>query len=98
MFSPPLPLELRRATELAHPHDQRVFQQAAYGQIAEQRRVAGVDGTAQLGLVLEACPPVRVPALGPVGAEHLDETDTPLDQSTGEQTPLTEFGASVVVA
>ena len=51
MIAAAVALDLGRAAELAHPHDQRVVQHAALGQIGQQRRVGRVDLVGRSGVV-----------------------------------------------
>ena len=86
-------LDLRRAAELAHPHDQRRVEQAAVLQVGHQRRPGGVERRAE-GLHLVEVVLVRVPA----AEGDLDEGHVALDQAAGQEAALAELVAAVAVA
>ena len=83
----------RRAAELAHPHHQRGFEQAALFRSAIRVAQAGIERLAELLHLLEVVV-VRVPT----AEDDLDERHAALHQAPGQQTALAEEIAAVAVA
>src|SRR5437899_2533738 len=83
-----VPVHLRRAAELAHPHHQRALEQAAVLQVADERAHAAIHlGHQPLGGVGNRLL-VRVPVL----QVDFDEGHAGLDQSPCEQAAAAEAG------
>ena len=79
-------IDLGRAAELAHPHDQRVVEHAALLQVGEQVGQRLIDLAGQF-LDAREVVDVRVPAV-----EHdFDERDAGFDQPPGQQAAQTEL-------
>ena len=78
----------RRAAELAAPDDQRVVEQAALLQVADQRRRGPVDLAADLSRSPSGLAGVAV--VVPVGVVELDEAHAALDQPAGQQAVVRE--------
>ncbi len=77
--------------KLRGPHDERIFEQAARGEIGEETRDRLVDG-ARMGAVVLLQRAMRVPAGVVAGAKHVDRTGddmheahVALDQTAGAQ-------------
>ena len=86
----------RRAPELAAPHDQRVFEQAALLQVAEQGGDGAVNVLAEIarcGVVIR----VRIPRLA-VAVIDLDETHAAFRQASRHETAVREVPFAVSLA
>ena len=87
MVAPIVALSVRGTAEFARPEDERILQQPARVQIAEQPRDRFVD---RITVVLQCL--LEVEMLIPVAMRHLDETHSRLDQSTSHKA----FAAKIV--
>ena len=86
----------RRATKLAAPHDQRVIQQAALLQVAQQRRDGLVNVLAQVPRA-RVVVRVRVPRL-PVAVINLDEPHAPLGEPPRHEAAVRKMALAVKFA
>ncbi len=85
-------VDLGGPAEFGREHDERGFQEAAIGQIVEQRGHAGVERGRPLGKIVED---VLVHVPGP--EFHLDAPHARLDQPPGEQASLAERRLAIAV-
>ena len=99
-------VDLRRPAELAHHHDQRLVEQAAVVQVAQQGREGLVELRQQVAVVEPEVVEVRVPDLegGELRVRRVGdgvgghEADARLDQPAGEEKHLAHLEAAVTVA
>src|SRR5690242_2809689 len=102
MIAAGVAVDLGRAAEFSHPHDERLLQQAAVLEIAHERAPSGVERLAQLlnnvEVILVRVPtdPAGHPGSGRQG--HLDERHAPLDEPPRQKATLPEQAAAIAVA
>ena len=91
------------APELTHPDDQRLVEQAARGEVVDERGHGAIGVRKKAGPKLVEVVGVGVPAPRAFAADRLrvvdvDEPDSGLDQATGKEATLAVSVAAVLVA
>ncbi|TXT30197.1 MAG: hypothetical protein FD138_2314 [Planctomycetota bacterium] len=93
-------IDFGSATELAHPDDERLVEQTAFFQIADERGHAGIGGLNQRGGAAEdvlVCVPVAAGSWR-AARRDFDERHARFDHAAREQAAFAKFGIAVAGA